>query len=158
MKRDHDDLVSFLFPFSFFFFFFNFLLRLDLCLSKRIRPNKKQTNKHFSLRRLHTLLLNWAFHRFPPPLQGFCWLAHSYFLNFLKKQKQNKTKRKKQNWLKRGENGCRGFCIKTKTTTKTKQNKTKTPNQTKKHILQSSFFHISSETKCFFFFFFLNLA
>ena len=37
---------------------------------------------------------------------------------------------------------------------KTKQNKNTKPNKTKqkkKHISQSSFFHISSETKCFFF-------
>ena len=59
------------------------------------------------------------------------------------KQQQQKQTNKKKN----------------KNKNKTKQ---KTPNQaikTKKHISQSSFFHISSETKCFFLFFiFLNLA
>ena len=39
---------------------------------------------------------------------------------------------------------------KNKNKTKIKKHQTK-PNKTKKHISQSSFFHISSETKCFFF-------
>ena len=46
----------------------------------------------------------------------------------------------------------------TKTKNKTKQNKNTKPNQTKQKntFHKAPFFHISSETKCFFFFF--NLA
>ena len=164
MKRDYDDLVSFLFPFSFFFFFFNFLLQLDLHRSKMIRPNKKQTNKHFSLRRSHTLLLNWAFHRFPPP-QGFCWLAHSNFLNFLKTKTKTKTKRKKQNWLKRGKMVAGDSALKPKQQQqkqtnkqqkkKTKKHQTK-PNKTKKNTFHKALFSHFFWDKMFFFFF--NLA